>query len=194
MYEPLLTRVHDLAAAFLNAIDDRPVNAHAPFADLVAALGGPVPHSPTDPATVISDLARAVEPGLMATPGPRYFGFVTGGSVPAAVGAEWLATAWDQNAGLHILSPAMAAVEEVAAGWVLELLGLPAGASVGFVTGATMANVTSMAAARHEVLRRAGWDVEALGLQGAPRVTVVAGAEAHTSIQQATRFVGLGAS
>ena len=194
MYEPLLTRVQVLAAAFLDTIDTRPVNARAAFADLVAALGGPPPESPLDPAVVIDELAGAVEPGLMATPGPRYFGFVTGGSVPAALGAEWLASAWDQNAGLHILSPAMAAVEEVAAGWVLDLLHLPATASVGFVTGATMANVTAFAAARHEVLRRAGWDVEAHGLQGAPRITVIAGAEAHASIQQASRFVGLGAS
>jgi glutamate/tyrosine decarboxylase-like PLP-dependent enzyme len=194
MSEPLLTRVHSIASAFLDRIDERPVNARASFSDLVTALRGPIPETPQDPVAVIEQLATAVEPGLMATPGPRYFGFVTGGSVPAAVGAEWLASAWDQNAGLHILSPAMAAVEEVAAGWVLELLGLPRTASVGFVTGATMANVTAMAAARHEVLRRAGWDVEALGLQGAPRITVVAGAEAHASIQQASRFVGLGAS
>lgn len=194
MYEPLLTRTHAIAAAFLDTIDDRPAHARAPFGDLVAALGGPTPQAPQDPVAVVEALARALEPGLMATPGPRYFGFVTGGSVPAAVGAEWLASAWDQNAGLHILSPAMAAVEAVAAGWVLDLLRLPPRAGVGFVTGATMANVTAMAAARHEVLRRAGWDVEAYGLQGAPRVTVVAGAEAHASIQQASRLIGLGAS
>jgi glutamate/tyrosine decarboxylase-like PLP-dependent enzyme len=194
MYEPLLSRVREIAAEFLTPIDDRRVNARARFSELVAALGGPVPDTPEDPLSVIERIARDLDPGLMATPGPRYFGFVTGGSVPAAVGAEWLASAWDQNAGLHILSPAMSAVEEVAAGWVLDLLELPKTASVGFVTGATMANVTAMAAARHEVLRRVNWDVEARGLQGAPAVMVVAGAEAHTSIQQASRLIGLGAS
>jgi glutamate/tyrosine decarboxylase-like PLP-dependent enzyme len=143
---------------------------------------------------VIEHLARAADPGLVATPGPRYFGFVTGGSVPASVAAEWLTAAWDQNAGLHVLSPASAAIEQVAAGWLLEMLGLPPTASVGFVTGATMANTTALAAARHEVLRRAGWDVEAHGLQGAPRVTLIAGREAHASIRNASRFIGLGAS
>ena len=153
-----------------------------------------MPDGPNDPTAVIEQLAAAAEPGLVASPGPRYFGFVTGGSVPAAVAAEWLASAWDQNAGLYVLSPAMSAIEEIAAGWVLELLGLPRNASVGFVTGATMASVTALASARHEVLRRAGWDVEALGHQGAPRVTVFAGAEAHASIRSACRLIGLGAS
>ncbi len=194
MSEPLLTRAHAIAAAFLDTVNDRPVKATASFKELVADLGGRVPEQSQDPAWVIDELAKRVEPGLMATPGPRYFGFVTGGSVPAAVGAEWLASAWDQNVALYVMSPAMAAVEAVVAGWVLDLLRLPSTASVGFVTGATMANVTAMAAARHEVLRRAGWDVEAHGLQGAPRVTLVAGAEAHASIQQASRLVGLGAS
>lgn len=194
MYEPLLSRTRELASAFLDTIDTRPVNARATFDELVSALGGPVPGGPQDPLAVIEQLARAAEPGLVSSTGPRYFGFVTGGSVPAAVAADWLASAWDQNAGLHILSPAMSAIEEIAAGWVLELLDLPRRASVGFVTGATMANVAALAAARHEVLRRAGWDVEAHGLQGAPRVTVVAGAEAHASIRSACRLVGLGAS
>jgi glutamate/tyrosine decarboxylase-like PLP-dependent enzyme len=194
MHEPLLTHVHAIASAFLDSLNERPVKPRASFRELVMALGGPVPEAPRDATEVVDELARIVEPGLMPTPGPRYFGFVTGGSVPAALGADWLASAWDQNVALQIMSPAMAAVEEVAARWVLDLLRLPAAASVGFVTGATMANVTAMAAARHEVLRRAGWDVEAHGLQGAPRVTVVAGAEAHSSIQQASRFVGLGAS
>ena len=194
MYEPLLSRTHELASAFLDTIDTRPVKPGASFAELVSALGGPTPEGPQDPVEVIERLAAAVEPGLVASAGPRYFGFVTGGSLPAAVAADWLAAAWDQNAGLHVLSPAMSAIEEVAAGWVLDLLNLPRTASVGFVTGATMANVTTLAAARHEVLRRAGWDVEAHGLQGAPRVTVVAGAEAHASIRSACRIIGLGAS
>jgi glutamate/tyrosine decarboxylase-like PLP-dependent enzyme len=194
MYEPLLTRAHQLAHAFLTTIDDRAVRPAATFAELTAALGGAVPDEPEDAITVIEQLAALVEPGLLSTPGPRYFGFVIGGSAPAAVAADWLVSAWDQNAALHVMSPAVAAVEDITAGWLLDLLTLPGSASVGFVTGATMANVTALAAARHEVLRRVGWDVEAHGLQGAPRVTLVAGAEAHSSIQQASRLVGLGAS
>jgi glutamate/tyrosine decarboxylase-like PLP-dependent enzyme len=194
MTDPLLRRACEIAEAFLSSVDERPVFPLATFRDLVGVLGGPLPEGPTDPVEVITSLATAADAGLVASPGPRYFGFVTGGSVPAAMAAEWLTTAWDQNAGLNILSPASAAIEHVAAGWLLELLDLPRDASVGFVTGATMANTAALAAARHEVLRRAGWDVEADGLQGAPRVHVVAGAEAHASIRSATRLLGLGAS
>ncbi|CAN5872417.1 aminotransferase class V-fold PLP-dependent enzyme [soil metagenome] len=194
MTDPLLRRTCEIAEAFLSSVDDRPVFPSATFSDLVKALGGPLPENSTDPVEVITELATQADAGLVASPGPRYFGFVTGGSVPGAVAADWLTTAWDQNAGLNILSPASAAIEHVAAGWLLELLDLPRDASVGFVTGATMANTTALAAARHEVLRRAGWDVEADGLQGAPRVSVVAGAEAHASIRSATRMLGFGAS
>jgi glutamate/tyrosine decarboxylase-like PLP-dependent enzyme len=190
----LLDRTRDLASAFLDRLRERPVSASASFDDLVGALGGPLPDQPQDPVAVIERLAAVAEPGLVATAGPRYFGFVTGGSVPAAVAADWLTSAWDQNAGLSVMSPASAAIEHVAAGWLLDVLDLPRTASVGFVTGATMANVVALASARREVLRRAGWDVEANGLQGAPRLTVVAGAEAHASIRSATRLIGLGAS
>ncbi|HVJ27947.1 MAG TPA: aminotransferase class V-fold PLP-dependent enzyme [Vicinamibacterales bacterium] len=189
-----LDRARELAESFLSGVDSRPVFPTTTFSELVQALGGPLPEESRDPQVVIEDLAAAADPGLVATPGPRYFGFVTGGSVPAAVAAEWLTAAWDQNAGLHVLSPASAAIEHVAAGWLLELLALPSSASVGFVTGATVANITAMAAARHEVLRRVGWDVEADGLQGAPRITVIAGREAHASIRNATRLVGLGSA
>ena len=189
-----LTRAHHLAGTFLENLDDRPARATATFAELVATLGGPLADDPQDPTAVVDRLAAAVEPGLVRSAGPRYFGFVVGGSVPAAVATDWLVSAWDQNVALHVMSPAVAALEEVTAGWLLELLTLPSSASVGFVTGATMANVTALAAARHEVLRQVGWDVEAQGLQGAPRITVVAGADAHASIQQAARLVGLGAS
>ena len=136
-------------------------------------MGGPLPDGPTDPLTVVEELAAAADPGLVASAGRRYFGFVIGGSLPAALAADWLTSAWDQNAGLYVISPAAAVAEEVAGGWLVELLGLPAGTSVGFVTGATMANFTALAAARHAVLARAGWDVERHGLQGAPPVTVV---------------------
>jgi glutamate/tyrosine decarboxylase-like PLP-dependent enzyme len=147
-----------------------------------------------EPLAVLDSLARLIDEGSVATPGPRYFGFVTGGSYPVAVAADWLVSVWDQNAGLHALSPAMARLEDVTADWLLDLLDLPRHASVGFVTGATMANVTGLAAARHEVLRRAGWDVEADGLQSAPKLTVVAGAGAHASIDTAARLLGFGTS
>jgi glutamate/tyrosine decarboxylase-like PLP-dependent enzyme len=119
---------------------------------------------------------------------------VVGGANPAALAADWLTAAWDQNAGLHVLSPAAAVTEQVVGGWLTELLGLPAGASVGFVTGVQMANFTGLAAARHEMLRRAGWDVEADGLAGAPRLRVLAGEQRHDSIDRALRFLGLGRS
>ncbi len=190
--ERLLKQTLDLAATYLRQLPERPVGAQTTVEALRAALGGPLPDAGIDPHRVIDDLARAADPGLVASAGPRYFGFVIGGSYPVAVAADWLTSAWDQNAGLYISSPAAAVVEEVAASWLLDLLGLPLDASVGFVTGATIANFTCLAAARHAVLRRAGWDVEADGLQGAPRVQVVAGEEAHVTIFAALRMLGLG--
>jgi glutamate/tyrosine decarboxylase-like PLP-dependent enzyme len=142
---------------------------------------------------VIDRLAAAVEPGLMAIGSGRFFGWVMGGALPAAVAADWLVTAWDQNAGMRDATPGVVAAEETAAAWLLRLLGLPAGSAVGFVTGATTANFTGLAAARHRVLARAGWDVERDGLAGAPRVRVLAGAERHGSVDLALRYLGLGA-
>jgi glutamate/tyrosine decarboxylase-like PLP-dependent enzyme len=187
-----LKRASQFASEYLATLTERSVNARETQASLLKVFGGSLPDSPQDPVTVIDGLAAAAEPGLVASAGPRYFGFVTGGSFPVAVAADWLVAAWDQNAGLHVMSPAMAAIEDAAAAWLVDLLGLPTHASVGFVTGAHMANVTALAAARHEVLRRAGWDVEARGLQSAPRVHVVAGMEAHASIGAACRLIGLG--
>jgi glutamate/tyrosine decarboxylase-like PLP-dependent enzyme len=191
-YSPLLTLAHARAAAYLQSIADRPVAASASFAALLQALGGLLPESPQDPLQVVDDLVSRLEPGLVASAGPRYFGFVTGGSYPAALAADWLVSAWDQNTMLHAMSPAMSALEVCTARWVLDILELPAQSSVGFVTGAHMANVTALSAARHEVLRRAGWDVEALGLQGAPTLTVIVGEEAHVSVQAACRLIGVG--
>jgi glutamate/tyrosine decarboxylase-like PLP-dependent enzyme len=142
---------------------------------------------------VVERLAAAAEPGIVASAGPRYFGFVVGGSLPAALAADWLVTAWDQDAGLFVLGPAAAVAEDVAAEWVLDLLGLPRAASVGFVTGGQMANFTGLAAGRHAVLAAAGWDVEADGLAGAPPVTVLVGEEAHVTILSSLRMLGLGA-
>jgi glutamate/tyrosine decarboxylase-like PLP-dependent enzyme len=192
-YRLLLDRVHDAALQFLDRLPDRPVTATATFAELRARLGGVWCDAPQDPDAVIASLLRDAEPGVVSTAGPRYFGFVTGGSLPVAVAAEWMLSAWDQNGALHVMSPAASALEDIAASWVLDALSLPRTASVGFVTGAHMANVTALAAARHEVLRREGWDVEARGLQGAPPLTVFASTDAHTSIGAACRFVGVGA-
>jgi glutamate/tyrosine decarboxylase-like PLP-dependent enzyme len=194
MPDPLLSRAREHAESFLAGLDARPVYPAATFKELLEELGHPLQRQSLDPVAVIDELVAIASRGIVATAGPRYFGFVTGGTLPAALAADWLTTAWDQNAALHVMSPAAAAVEQVAARWLLEVLGLPPTSSVGLVTGATMANVTCLAAARHEVLRREGWDVEAHGLQGAPRITVVAGAEAHSSIRSALRLIGLGAS
>jgi glutamate/tyrosine decarboxylase-like PLP-dependent enzyme len=190
---PWLRRAVELSEEYLDSLPERPVGPRAGLPELRQALGGPLPEAGIDPTEVIEALARGAEPGLMASAGPRFFGFVIGGSVPAALAADWLASAWDQNGALHIASPAAATVEDVAAGWVLDLLGLPSTASVGLVTGCQMANFTCLASARHAVLERAGWDVEKDGLHGAPAVNVVIGEEAHATILSALRMLGLGA-
>jgi glutamate/tyrosine decarboxylase-like PLP-dependent enzyme len=187
-------RAAELASGYLGSLDTRRVGGPVDLAGLRAAMGAgtPLPDAPTDPLTVIEDLAAAAEPGIIGSAGPRYFGFVVGGSVPAAVGADWLTSAWDQNAGLYALSPAAAVAEEVAAAWLVELLDLPSGTSVGFVTGATMANFTALAAARHGVLAETGWDVERHGLQGAPPVTVVTHEGSHVTVYASLQMLGLG--
>jgi glutamate/tyrosine decarboxylase-like PLP-dependent enzyme len=192
LLSPLDVAVH-AAQAFLAGLPDRPLGARATLAELRAALGGPLPESGVAPERVIEDLVRGADPGIIGMPGPRYFGFVIGGSYPVALAADWLTSAWDQNAGLYAVSPASAVVEDVAAGWLRDLLDLPTTASVGFVTGCQMANFTCLAAARHAVLKRAGWDVEDQGLFGAPPITVILGAEAHVTIFAALRYLGLGA-
>jgi glutamate/tyrosine decarboxylase-like PLP-dependent enzyme len=164
----------------------------ATLAELRASLGGDLPETGTDPAQVVDQLARAAGPGLVSTTGPRYFGFVTGGALPATVATEWLAAVWDQPAALYVMSPAGAVVEEIAGGWVRSLLGLPTGVSVGFVTGCHMANFTALAAARHELLRRQGYDCESTGIQGAPPLRVLAGDEVHVSVIGALRLLGIG--
>ena len=188
----LLPVTAGLAADFLEGVAERPVHARAGFAQVAATLPPVLSERGEDPVRVVRDLAEAAEPGLVASAGPRYFGFVVGGSLPAALAADWLASAWDQNGGLCALSPAAAAVEEVAGNWIKDLLGLPAEAGVGFVTGAQMANFVGLAAGRHAVLRRVGWDVERDGLQGAPTVHVVIGEEAHATILSSLKMLGLG--
>jgi glutamate/tyrosine decarboxylase-like PLP-dependent enzyme len=188
----LLSRTTTLALEYLDSLPTRRVGGPVDLAALRSALGGPLPDSPSDPLEVVEALAAAAEPGLVASAGPRYFGFVIGGSLPAALAADWLTSAWDQNAGLYVISPAAAVAEEVAAAWLVELLGLPEETSVGFVTGATMANFTALAAARHGVLAKAGWDVERHGLQGAPQVTVVTHGGSHVTVYASLQMLGLG--
>jgi glutamate/tyrosine decarboxylase-like PLP-dependent enzyme len=172
---------------------DRPVHPGDVDLDAIRARLGRLPDEPTPPDVVVDELADAVEPALVATTGPRYFGFVVGGALDAASAADVLATGWDQPAFNPTTSPAAAVVEEVAGAWLTDLLGLPTGASFGFVTGGQAANTVSLAAARHHVLGRAGWDVEARGLAGGPPVRVVAGAERHATIDRSLRLLGLGA-
>ncbi len=185
-----LERAHRHAEAWLKSLDDRQVPPSIDTDEVVRRLGD-LPDGPTPAADVIDLLAEACEPGLAAIPSGRFFGMVIGGTLPAALGADWLTSVWDQNTGLRALTPAAAAVEEVAGRWLLDLLGLPAESAVGFVTGATMANFTCLAAARDTVLMRSGHDIRR-GLVGGPPVRVVVGAERHPAVDLPLRFLGLG--
>ncbi len=186
-----LDRAREHAMAWLATLDERPVPPSADGDEIARRLGD-LPDGPTPAAQVVDLLAEACEPGLVAIPSGRFFGMVIGGALPAALGADWLTSAWDQNVGLRAVTPAGSAAEEVAGRWLLDLLGLPPGSAVGFVTGGTMANFTCLAAARDTVLRRAGHDVTR-GLASLPRVRVLVGAERHPSVDLPLRFLGLGA-
>ena len=188
----LLRRTADLAAAYVESLGERPVFPHVDPDDLREALGGPLPEEPVPPEEVVEELAAAAEPGLVAMGSGRYFGFVIGGALPAALAADWLATAWDQNAGLYAGGPSASVVEQVTREWLVELLGLRAESSIGFVTGTQMAHVTGLAAARWHVLDAVGWDVGAQGLNGAPPVLVIAGEKRHATVDRALRLLGLG--
>ncbi len=190
---PLFGRALDHACRFRDGIETRPPWPVLEGAALEALFEGPTPEQGEDGIAVIDALAAAAEPGLLASAGPNAFGWVIGASHPVGVAADMMTSAWGQNAGNHMCSPAGAAAERIAARWLLDILRLPETCSVGFVTGATMAGFVCLAAARGEVLRRAGWDVEAHGLTGAPRVRVFVGAEAHVTVISALRYLGLGA-
>lgn len=191
----LVRRTAERVVDYRSSVGERPVVPAADFAALHDALGaGSLPEEGAAPDAVIDQLVASVEPALVASAGPRYFGFVTGGSLDAATCADILATGWDQLAFNATSSPAAAAAEEVAGGWLKEVLGLPLEASFGIVTGGQGANTVALAAARHRVLRRAGWDVEADGLTGAPRIRVIAGEERHATIDRSLRLLGLGAN
>lgn len=185
----------DAARRAQSYLDALPARSVAPSTEAVAALerlDGPLPEGPADPAAVLARLDEIVSPATMAMAGPRFFGFVIGGALPVTVAANWLATAWDQNAALSQAAPGVAYLEQVVLGWLRDLFGLPANTAGAFVTGGTMANLTALAAARHRVLARAGWNVEADGLFGAPPVNVVVGAEAHPTLFKALGVLGMG--
>ena len=189
-------RVLDRAAAealkFRNSITHR---SHSPvknYAEMVGNFASPLPENPVDGEDVIKELVAKADMGLMMPTGPRFFGWVIGGSHVVGVAADWLASAWGQNVGNHHANPAASAAEATAAGWLLELLDLPRESSVGFVTGATVANFVCLASARDEVLRRAGWNSDADGLFGAPAINVIIGDDAHTTVFSALQFLGLG--
>lgn len=190
----LLRLTADYAAQFLNSLDTRSVRASATVEELREALALSLGDEPIDPEQVIAELIAAAEPGIVAEASGRYFGFVIGGALPAALAADWLTSTWDQNAGLVAAGPSAAVVEEVAAGWLRDLLGLPEHASAGFVTGCQMAHVTALAAARHHVLAQAGWDVARDGLAGSPAIRVVVGEERHVTVDRALRLLGIGAA
>jgi glutamate/tyrosine decarboxylase-like PLP-dependent enzyme len=188
----LLRQTAEVAADYLETLATRAVFPAVTPEELREALGGPLPEEPSDPQQVIADLAASAERGVVAMGSGRYFGFVIGGTLPAALAADWLTSAWDQNAGLYVGGPSASVVEQVAGEWLVELLRLPADVSIGFVTGTQMAHVTALAAARFHVLDAVGWDVGRDGLQGAPRVRVLVGAQRHVTVDRALRLLGLG--
>ncbi|HMA43390.1 MAG TPA: aminotransferase class V-fold PLP-dependent enzyme [Gemmatimonadales bacterium] len=189
---PLLQTAAALAADYLEGLPTRSVAPTQAALDGLRAIDRPLPEGPADPRTVLAELDTIASPATIASAGGRYFGFVIGGTLPVTLAANWLASAWDQDANLVVLGPGVAAFEHVAMRWLLEALHLPPECAAGFVTGATMANFTALAAARHALLERTGWDVEADGLFGAPPLTVVVGEEVHISVVKALGLVGLG--
>jgi glutamate/tyrosine decarboxylase-like PLP-dependent enzyme len=189
----LLRRTAEIAADYLESLGERPVFPRVTPEQLREALGGPLPDEPLDPERVIEELSAAAEPGVVALGSGRYFGFVIGGAVPAALAADWLTSTWDQNAGIYPIGPSASVVEQVTREWLVELLGLPGEASVGFVTGTQLAHVTGLAAARWHVLDAVGWDVGREGLSGSPPIRVLVGEQRHVTVDRALRLLGLGA-
>jgi glutamate/tyrosine decarboxylase-like PLP-dependent enzyme len=188
----LLQAAAERAGRYLETLAERGVVPSPEAIENLSQLDEPLPDRPAEPEQILAVLDEIGSPATVASAGGRYFGFVTGGSLPAALAANWLAGAWDQNAGFSVMSPIAAKLEEVALRWLLEVLDLPPAAGAGFVTGATMANFTALAAARHALLERQGWDVEAQGLFGAPPITVIVGDEVHVSLLKALSLLGLG--
>lgn len=191
--ERALAAAHRAASGFLSGLDERPVWPRATLDDMLEVFGGPLPADGVDAESLIADLAVRADPGLVAIPGGRFFGFVIGGTLPAALAADWLVSAWDQNSGSSTMTTATVALERIAGQWMIDLLGLPENASVGFVTGAQVSNFACLAIAHNALLRRAGWDLAARGVRGAPPVRLVVGGHRHGSVDRAARMIGLGA-
>lgn len=190
--DELLSRTLAHAQDFLDALPTRHVGARATREELLAALKAPLTADGERADAVVDLLASQGDRGAVACAGPRYFGFVIGGSLPVALAADWLVSTWDQNPGIYATSPLISVIEEIAREWLLDIFDLPRESGLGFVTGCQMAHFTCLAAARHGVLRRAGWDVEADGLHGAPRVNIITGSEAHVTADVALRYLGFG--
>ena len=193
IYQKVLAAASRHSRNWIDSIPTRDVNPRKDADQIRADLGEELPAGPTDPVEVVDRLGRLGEPGLMSMASGRFFGWVIGGTLPAALGADWLVSAWDQNSALRSATPTTAAVEEIASKWLLELLGLPATADVGFPTGGMMANYVGLISARQKVLTDVGWDLDRRGLNGAPAVRVLVGAERHESVDRALRYLGLGA-
>jgi glutamate/tyrosine decarboxylase-like PLP-dependent enzyme len=192
-YSAALERAMVHATDWLASVPDRPVRPAVDADQVAASLASILPDGPTEAADVVDELATLAEPGLMAIQSGRFYGWVMGGTLPAAMAADWLVSAWDQNTGLRFATPAAAAIEESAAAWLLDLLHLPATSDVGFTTGATTANFVGLAAGRQYLMDQAGWDLQSLGLSGSPRITTFAGRERHAAVDLALRYLGLGA-
>lgn len=191
-YDDVLATAERHAKAWLSGLRERPIPPRLGADEIKERLGRTLPETGEPPVEVIERLAAGAEPGLMAMGSPRFYGWVIGGTQPVALAADWLVSAWDQNTGLRTVTPATVAAEELAEEWLVDLLGLPAGSQVGFVTGATMAQFTCMAAARDSVLAGAGWDVETQGMAGGPAVRFIVGEERHGTVDLAGRYLGLG--
>jgi len=191
-FRPALERAFAHALGHLSSSDVRPIGATTGLIELRARFNRSLPERGTDAVQVIDDLVRDAEGGILGCDSGRFFGWVIGGTLPAALAADWLVSTWDQNAAIHACAPAESVIEEVASGWLKQLFGLPQSASFAFVTGTQMAHVTCLAAARHRLLMRAGWNVEEQGLAGAPAIRILTSSERHGSIERAIRILGFG--
>jgi hypothetical protein len=191
-YEEVLRQAYEKAIAYLASLDRAPVAATADLATLRRQLGRPLEERGIAAEQVLADLVADVEGGIIGSAGGRFFGWVIGGAIPAAVAADWVTSAWDQNAAIYATSPAASVAEEIVGGWLKEILGLPAGASFALTTGCQMAHVTALAAARHWVLEQKGWDHEEQGLSGAPEIRMLASDQRHASVTRALRLLGIG--